>query len=172
MPKTNENKKGVNGIRVLGVDPGYERVGVAIVEQDEKGKETLLYSDCIRTNKDLPHAVRLASIARELEKVISKYSPHMLAAETLFFNVNQKTAMLVAEARGVIITAGSLKNIAIHEYSPLQIKIATTGDGRADKKQIIAMIPRLIKLARKDLLDDEYDAIAVALTCLASTRGR
>ncbi len=165
-------KEPTSGTRVLGVDPGYERVGVAVVEQDEKGKETLLYSNCIRTDKKLPHSKRLAMIAIELQRVILEYKPKMFAAETLFFNVNQKTALLVAEARGVIITSASLQNIPVYEYTPLQIKMATTGDGRADKKQMMAMIPRLIKLNEKKLIDDEYDAIAVALTCLASTKGR
>ena len=158
-------------IRVLGVDPGYERLGVAVVERNETGDENLLFSSCIRTDKKLPHSERLAVIAKELEKILSEHQPNLLAVETLFFENNQKTAMYVAEARGVIIVSGSSRKIPVCEYSPLQVKVATTGDGRADKKQIMAMIPRLIKLRDAHLLDDEYDAIAIALTCLASYRG-
>lgn len=158
-----------NSVRVIGIDPGYERVGVAIVEK-QNGKEILLFSDCIRTDKALPHAERLATIARALETIILKYEPTTLAAETLFFENNAKTAMRVAEARGVILTAGSLRDMKVCEYTPLQVKSAVTGDGRADKRQIMRMVSILIKLPTKKMLDDEYDAIAVALTCLASER--
>ena len=154
-------------LRVLGVDPGYERLGVAIIEKTSAGKEVLLYSDCIRTDKKLPHPERLAVIAHELGKLIEEYGPKTLATETLFFENNQKTAMKVSEARGVIIACGSTRNLKVCEYTPLQIKVATTGDGRADKKQMMRMIPLLIKLTKNKMLDDEYDAVAVALTCLA-----
>lgn len=169
MPLTNLKRK-TNNFRVLGIDPGYERLGVAIVEKNSLGKETLIYSDCIRTDKKFPHPKRLAIIANSLADLIEKYSPTHLATETLFFENNQKTAMKVSEARGVIIAAGSTRNLIVCEYTPLQIKVATTGDGRADKKQIMRMVPLLVKLEKTKLLDDEYDAIAVALTCLASER--
>ncbi len=157
-------------IRVLGVDPGYERLGVAIVEKDVKGKETLLFSNCIRTSKTLPHHERLSIIARELGNLVEIYVPNILATETLFFEHNQKSAMKVSEARGVIIVSGSIRGLKICEYTPLQIKVATTGDGRADKKQMMRMIPLLIQFPDRKMLDDEYDAIAIALTCLASEK--
>ena len=157
-------------MRVLGVDPGYERLGVAIVEKDQKGKEVLLYSNCIRTDKNLPHPERLAIIARSLSSLIEEYKPETLATETLFFENNQKTAMKVSEARGVIIASGSTRNLKVCEYTPLQIKVATTGDGRADKKQMMRMIPLLVTLVKTKMLDDEYDAIAIAITCLASEK--
>lgn len=153
--------------RVLGIDPGYERVGVAVVEKDKNGKEILLYSDCLRTDKKLTHSKRLAIIADALQKLIKKYQPDTLATETLFFETNQKTAMRVAEARGAILVTGALLDLAVREFTPLQIKVAVTGDGRADKKQMISILPRLIKIPKKKMLDDEYDAIAVAITCLA-----
>jgi crossover junction endodeoxyribonuclease RuvC len=159
-------------VRVLGIDPGYERVGVAIVEKNSRGKEAIVFSDCIRTDKKSPHHERLATISLELKKIINKYKPDTLATETLFFNENQKTAMHVAEARGVIIASGSSTGLRVCEYTPLQVKIATTGDGRADKRQMMAMIPRLIQISKKKMLDDEYDAIAVALTCLASEKNQ
>jgi crossover junction endodeoxyribonuclease RuvC len=153
--------------RVIGIDPGYERVGVAVVEKNARGKETLIYSDCIHTDKRLSHPERLKIIAKNLEMQIKKHRPDILAAETLFFESNQKTAMRVAEARGVILVTGILLGLTVREFTPLQIKMAVTGDGRADKKQIISMIPRLIQVPKKKMLDDEYDAIATALTCLA-----
>lgn len=156
-------------MRVLGIDPGYERVGVAVVEK-QNGKEILLFSDCLRTDKKLTHSERLKTIALALNMIIKKWKPNTLAAETLFFETNVKTAMRVAEARGVILVAGSLEGLKVCEYTPLQVKSAVTGDGRADKKQIMRMIPILVKLPAKKMLDDEYDAIAVALTCLASER--
>lgn len=159
-----------NNMKVIGIDPGYERVGVAVVEKNSRGKEVLLFSDCIRTSKDSPHADRLKTIALALSTVIREWEPTVLAVETLYFETNAKTAMRVAEARGVILVAGALEGLNIREYTPLQVKSATTGDGRADKKQIIRMIPLLIALPKKKMLDDEYDAIAVALTCLASRR--
>lgn len=158
--------------RVLGIDPGYERVGVAIVEKGVHGKEILLYSDCLRTDKKLAHPKRLAIIAHALENLIKKYYPDTMATETLFFETNQKTAMRVAEARGAILVTGALAGLTIREFTPLQVKVAVTGDGRADKKQMISMIPRLIGIPKKKMLDDEYDAIAVALTCLAVNSNR
>ena len=143
---------------------------MAIVEKNKLGKEVVVFSDCIRTNKKLSHPERLAIIARSLDSIIEEYKPTALSVETIFFENNQKTAMLVAEARGVILLSGSVKNIPVYEYSPLQIKVATTGDGRADKKQMIAMIPRLVSILKEKMLDDEFDAIAIALTCLASVR--
>lgn len=170
MRKIKTSNKHQGAIRVLGVDPGYERLGVAVVEKNVGEKEKLLFSDCIRTDKKLPHSQRLALIAKELEKIISEFKPNLLAVETLFFENNQKSVMYVAEARGVIIVSGASRGIPVCEYSPLQVKVATTGDGRADKKQIIRMIPLLIKTNKTKMLDDEYDAIAVGITCLASQR--
>lgn len=168
---TNNIKPKSNSVRVLGVDPGYERLGVAVVEKNISGKEILVYSDCIRTDKKLSHPERLAVISRTLNEIIKEYKPGILATETLFFENNQRTAMHVAEARGVILAAGSTQNLIVCEYSPLQIKVSATGHGRADKKQMIRMIPLLIKISKVKMLDDEYDAIAIALTCLASYRG-
>lgn len=154
--------------RVIGIDPGYERVGVAVVEKLPKEKERLIFSDCIRTKKTDPHPARLATIATTLTEVIKEYRPGALAIETLFFNTNQTTAMHVAEARGVMLALGALNGISVEEYTPLQIKIAISGYGRADKKQMMAMIPKLISIKKGKMLDDEYDAIAVALTSLAT----
>ncbi len=152
---------------VLGIDPGYEKVGVAIVSKEISGKENLLFSGCIKTDKKESHAERLCFIGKEIEKIIEKYEPKTLAVEKLFFNTNQKTALLVSEARGVILFTAQKRGLFIQEFTPPQIKLATTGDGRADKKQIVKMLSLLIKIPSGKKEDDEFDAIAVAITCLA-----
>lgn len=157
-------------MKVLGIDPGYERLGIAIVEKDTQGKERLLYSDCFKTSAKDPHYVRLDQIGTELSAVITKYQPDALAIENLFFNSNQKTALLVSEARGVILYTAAHAGLTIEEFTPPQIKAAITGNGRSDKKGIIKMVPLLIKIDKKIQYDDEYDAIAAALTYLATIR--
>ncbi len=159
-------------MRILGIDPGFERVGVAIVEKNNKtrSKEQLIYSDCFKTSASLPFYERLGLIGCEIKNIINKYDPDVLSIETILFNSNQKTAMKVAEARGVIIYEAIQKNIEIYEYTPLQIKIAVAGYGRADKKQVTSMVNQLIKIKKKIKYDDEIDAIAISLTCSACYR--
>lgn len=153
-------------MKILGIDPGYDRVGIAVIEDG-----SLLFSECFITDKKDAFHVRLKNVGQHLNKIIEKYSPDVMALESLFITKNQKTGMRVAEARGVISYEASLKNIPIHEYSPPQIKLAVTGHGGSDKSHIIKMIPMLLKKSgekiSKTAVDDEYDAIAVALTCEA-----
>lgn len=149
-------------MKILGIDPGYDRVGIAVVENN-----VLIHSECFSTpSKDTFHE-RLRNIGMHVGKIIKDFSPDVLALESLFITKNQKTAMKVAEARGVISYEASLKNLKIFEYSPPEIKVAVTGHGGSNKSQIIKMIPLLLKMKAKNALDDEYDAIAVALTCQA-----
>lgn len=151
-------------VRIIGIDPGFDRVGVAILEKDGV-RDTLLYSACIMTSKKDPFDKRLIAIGKELDVILASYAPAELAIEKLFFAKNQTTAMNVAEARGVILYVCSLHNLSIHEYSPPQIKVATTGYGKATKEDILSMVPKLINLSlEKKCLDDELDAIAIALT--------
>ncbi len=159
-------------MRILGIDPGFERVGIAIVEKNKEtqNKEQLIYSDCFKTSKSLPFSERLRLIGEEIKDVINKHKPDVLAIETLLFNSNQKTAMKVAEARGVMVYEAARKDLEICEYTPLQIKIAVAGYGRADKKQVTSMVNQLIKIEKPIKYDDEIDAIAVSLTCSASYR--
>lgn len=157
-------------IRVIAVDPGYERLGIAIIEKNGGEKEELLFSQCFKTSAKLSHDKRLALLGQEIKKVIEKYEPTDLAIEELFFSGNQKTAMKVSEARGVIIYEASLKNLALHEYKPMEIKIAVTGYGRSTKDQVISMVQKLIKTPTKIKIDDEFDAIAIGLTHIASKR--
>lgn len=153
---------------ILGIDPGYEKIGVAVIEKPKVGLEILLFSDCIITDKKMLHHERLEHLGNVIVKIIDKYKPTVLATEKLFFNVNQKTAMKVSEARGVLLYVSAKAKLKIFEYTPLQIKVAVTGYGRADKKQIIMILPKLIAINKKILQDDEYDAIATALTASAS----
>lgn len=157
-------------MRIISIDPGYERLGIAIIEKNPREKEVLIYSDCFKTSAKLPHHERLGLIGNEIKKVIEEFEPKALALENLFFSNNQKTAITVAEARGVILYQAALHTLPVYEYGPGQIKVAVTGYGKSDKDQIIAMIPRLIKLEKDIKHDDEYDAIAVGLTCFATER--
>lgn len=154
---------------ILGIDPGYERIGVAIIE---KGlKDVLIHSECIKTNSKTAFPKRLNEIGIQLEKIVKKYSPEILAIETLIFNTNQKTALKVSEARGVIVYISVNLGLEIFEYTPLQIKNAVTGYGRATKTQVETMTRNLITIEKNNIIDDEMDAIAIALTCSASYEG-
>jgi len=153
-------------MKIISIDPGYERIGVAVIEKTNH-QEELIYSDCFKTSPKSPITERFLSIGKEIERVIKKYEPEAMAIETLFFNSNQKTAMNVSEARGIIIYQALSRGLDVFEYTPLQIKIAITGYGRGDKKQITQMLKHLIKIEKNIKHDDEYDAIAVGLTHLA-----
>ncbi len=156
---------------ILAIDPGYERLGIAVLERNEKTKkDQLLFSECFKTLSSSIFSERLRLIGEEIDLVIKKYKPTILSIEKLFFTSNQKTAMGVAEARGVVIYEATRNGMIVCEYTPLQIKIATTGYGRSDKKQIISMIPKLIAITKEIKHDDEFDAIAAGITCLASYR--
>ncbi len=154
-------------MKILGIDPGYDRVGIAIIEKEGKNKETLVFSECFQTSSKDSFYVRLRQVGKKIEEVIYKHSPNALAIESLFITKNQKTAMKVSEARGVIIYEAVKAGLPVYEYTPLQIKVAVTGHGGSDKAQVTKMIPLLVKLTIKKALDDEYDAIAVALSCIA-----
>lgn len=158
-------------MKVLAIDPGYERLGVAVLQKTPTDrKEVLLYSDCFRTSAKEPHATRLSHIVSYLDTVLARYQPEILAIETLFFSKNTKTALKVAEARGAIIATCANRGLRVLEFSPQDIKIAVTGSGSSDKTQVMKMIPMLIAMPDQQKLDDEYDAIAAGLTCFAMTR--
>lgn len=156
-------------MNIISIDPGYERLGIALIEKS-KPKDTLLYSDCFKTPAEDDFEDRLFAIGSEVERLIKKYKPQAMALEKLFFNTNQKTAMHVAEVRGALMYIAKKHTLTLFEYTPLQIKNAVTGHGQSDKKQIMTMLPHLIDISKDIQHDDEYDAIAVGLTCLASTR--
>lgn len=155
-------------LRVLSVDPGYDRLGLAVLEGDPS-RPTLLMSDCVEPPKGEKQE-RLAAVFAAIASAIEEYDPDALALETLFFSVNKKTAIGVAEARGAILSAAGAASLSVREYSPQQVKIAVTGYGGSDKKAVAAMVPKLLALPPKKRLDDELDAIAVGIAALAEGR--
>ena len=152
---------------ILGIDPGYDRLGVAIIDKQAKRQEAVIYSDCLRTSSRDGIYARFAHIGKEICRVMDKFKPDVLSIENLFITKNQKTAMRVAEVRGIIIYESIRRGMPIYEYSPMEIKTAITGDGSSDKSRMLKMIGLLVDLPQKKAVDDEYDAIAVALTCSA-----
>ena len=154
--------------RILGIDPGFDRLGVCVLDKNGE-KETVVYSTCITTSKKDTFEKRLVALGDGVEAIIKKYSPNELAIETLFFTTNQKTIITVAEVRGVCIYLSHKYGLPIYEYSPPQIKLAITGYGKASKEDIAYMIPKILKQPLLvGVLDDEIDAIAIALTHSAS----
>ena len=155
-------------MKVLGIDPGYGRCGLAIVERGAGGKDILIHSDCIETSPAMEFAERLNTVAQACASLISQHAPDSVAMEKLYFSNNQKTAMRVAEVRGAILAIAGAAGVTVTEYTPGEIKSATTGYGSADKKAVAQMVRMLVKIDRVIRLDDEYDAIAIGITHLAS----
>jgi len=156
-------------MKVLAVDPGYDRLGVAVIEKQD-GKETLLYSHCVETDKKADLADRLFVVGTEFQKLLLEHSPDAVGVETLFFNKNVKTAIGVAQARGIILYLAKNAGCRVYEFGPQEIKIAVTGYGKSDKNAVIDMVKRLVLNVPEKALDDEYDAIAVGVTTLAHYR--
>ena len=154
---------------VLAIDPGFDRVGVAVVQKDG-AKEKILFSKCILTNKKESQSNRLKQIGLEIKKIIKSEKPGCLAIEKLFFNQNTTTALRVAEARGVIMYEAVCAGLKVFEYSPQEIKIAVTGYGKAGKKDVEMMTIRLLSLKTTPKYDDEVDALALGITHLVSYR--
>lgn len=156
-------------MRVLAIDPGFGRCGIAVLERDG-GRDALIYSECVETDARSDFPSRLSHISSECMRIITSYKPDVLAIEKLFFSANRKTAMQVSEARGALISTAAGHGLSVFEYSPAQIKSATAGSGRADKQQIAKMLHALLKIEKEIRHDDEYDAIAVGVTHLAHHR--
>lgn len=152
-------------MKILSADPGYERLGIAVLEDN-----TLLFSDCIQTPKEDDFTKRLLQLGDEFKKIVEEYSPDAFAIEKLFFSKNTKTAMKVSEVRGMLIYLAESMGVKVFEYAPSEIKVAVTGYGQSDKKQVTLMVEKLITIDKKIKFDDEYDAIAVGLTCAAIVR--
>lgn len=158
-------------MKILGIDPGYERLGVAVLEKNlGDRKEKVLYSNCFKTSASLSLPERLFLIGEEIDRVAKEFSPEKLAIEKLYFEKNQKTAMGVSEARGAIIYNAKKNNLEVLEFTPLQIKNAVTGYGKADKSQVYTMVRRLVEIKETVKQDDEIDAIAVAITGFATSQ--
>lgn len=162
-------RNSLHTFRVIAFDPGYERLGVAVLEKVD-GKEIVLFSSTLQTEKSDLFEKRLVFLGNEVKKIIETYSPTVCALEKLFFQKNQKTAMHVAEVRGMLLYLASDYKLLVHEYSPQQVKIAVTGHGGATKNDIFRLLPRIVALPKVKMFDDELDAISVGLTCLVSVR--
>lgn len=159
-------------MKILAIDPGFERLGVAILEKNPGDKkETVIYSECFKTSAKIPFPERLALIGNKIEEVLKKYKPEALAIEKLYFEKNQKTAMGVSEARGVVVYECAKRAMQIFEYTPLQIKSAVAGYGKATKDAVMDMVPKLALMDKASNSDDELDAIAIGITCIACERG-
>lgn len=153
---------------VLGIDPGYAIVGWGLVEFKNNSFRPIRYG-AITTEADTDFNERLRMIFDDLSQVIKTFKPDAMSIEKLYFTTNQKTAIMVAEARGVILLSAKQNGLPIFEYTPLQVKTAVTGYGKAKKPQVMEMTRRLLKLAEVPKPDDTADALAIALTHIQAT---
>ena len=156
-------------MRILGIDPGIAIVGYGIIDVIGNKYKVVDYG-AILTKSDMAFPHRLEKIYRDLDEIIKKYEPDDVAFEELFFNKNVKTAITVGQARGVEVVCAQLNNKEIFEYTPLQIKQAVVGYGRAEKRQVQEMVKFMLKLEKIPKPDDVADALAVALTHAASLK--
>ncbi len=152
-------------VTILGVDPGFAITGYGILRFEQQKLSTLTYG-VITTKSGGVFDQRLKTLFKELDRLIKKYHPDVMAVEELYFSANAKTAIKVGQARGVAVIAAALHNLKIYNYTPLQVKQALTSYGKADKKQIQSMIKTLLNLNKIPKPDDAADALAVAYTCL------
>lgn len=150
-------------MRILGIDPGTGILGFGVIDVT-KGKAQLVDAGVIRTPVKEDDAVRLLTIYEELTDIIAQNKPSEMAVEKLFFSRNVTTAMTVSQARGVVLLCGMQAGLTIHEYTPMQIKQAITGYGKADKKQMQAMVKTILGLKAIPKPDDAADALAAAIT--------
>jgi crossover junction endodeoxyribonuclease RuvC len=155
-------------LRVLGIDPGTAATGYGIVDNSNSHLMALHYN-CVITNPKESFANRLLKIFEELRHVIEVFHPNAVAIEHLYFYKNSKTAMQVGEARGVAILAGVSSKLEIFEYTPLEVKLALTGFGRAQKEQVQQMVKRLLRLQEVPQPNDAADALAVAICHIHSS---
>lgn len=149
-------------MRVIGIDPGYAIVGYGILEYSGFDFKLLEYG-AITTPAHTPFPQRLSTIYNDLCFLLDEFSPHSMSIEKLFFTSNQKTVIDVAQARGIVLLAASLKNIPVYEYTPLQVKQAVVGYGRAKKNQVMDMTKRILHMKNIPKPDDAADALAIAI---------
>ena len=156
-------------MRILGIDPGFAIVGWGIIDSERGNLRPVAYG-AITTPAHTPLESRLLTIQNDLESLIEKYKPDEMAIEELFFNTNITTGIAVAEARGVILCTAHRLGVKISEYTPLQVKQAVVGYGKAEKHQVIAMVTSILRLPKPPKPDDAADAVAIAI-CHAQSRG-
>lgn len=153
----------MGGKRILGIDPGIARMGYGIIDAVGNRLKAVGYG-CIETPPEWTVPKRLQFIYQELSKITLEYQPDTMSIEELFFYKNTTTAFVVGQARGVALLAGMDANLTMAEYTPMQVKLAVTGYGKADKKQIQEMVRVLLNLTEVPKPDDTADALAIAIT--------
>lgn len=156
-------------MRILGIDPGFAITGFSIIDY-EGNKFKLITSGAILTEAHTSFPLRLQKIYNELNEIITTYKPDAMSIEELFFNNNAKTAINVAQARGVILVTAKINNVPIYEYTPLQIKQAVVGYGRADKMQVQHMVKMILNEEKLPKLDDTTDSMAIGICHAHSAR--
>ncbi len=157
-------------MRILGIDPGYDRCGVALLLH-ENGRDTLVESTCITTARGDDFSLRLTKVVNEVSAYLDRCLPDCVAIETLYVTNNQKTAMRVAEVRGALLYVAACRNVRVIELNPRTVKQSVLADGRGDKRQMVQMVRRLVVMDDRVRLDDEYDAIGIALAATQLARG-
>ncbi len=156
-------------MRILGIDPGFAITGYSVIDYIGN-KFKLITSGAITTKSGQSFPLRLLKINQDLEEIIKQYCPDAISVEELFFNTNVKTAINVAQARGVILVVGCKLNVPTFEYTPLQIKQAVVGYGRADKVQVQKMVKTILNVENLTKLDDTTDSMAAAICHAHSAR--
>lgn len=156
-------------MRIIGIDPGYAIVGYGVLEFDNVRFKVVNYG-AITTDPGTPFQDRLLEIHTDLNSVLDMFKPDCMSIEELYFNTNTTTGIDVAQARGVIMLAAAQRNIPIYEYTPLQVKVAVTGYGRAEKHQVQEMVKNILRLNAIPKPDDTADALAIAI-CHGHTGG-
>lgn len=156
---------------ILGIDPGTSIVGWAAIKKNAAGNATLINAGAIRP-ETRNASIQLLEIHKALTRLIDIHRPELVALEKIFFSKNIKTALRVAEARGVILLTAALKEIRVCEYTPNEVKLAVTGYGKADKRQVKEMMKLLLKKQDMPALDDITDAMAIAFTALGATSAK
>ncbi len=156
---------------ILGIDPGTARLGYGLI-RIEGAKLTHLEHGCLETPKTMPQPERLSQLHAALEELIARHRPEWVGVEKLYFQKNVSTAMTVSEARGVAILAAKNGGVLVHEFTPMQIKVAITGYGAADKRQVQEMVKRVFGLKEIPKPDDAADALAVAYCAAVSVPGK
>lgn len=154
-------------MRILGIDPGYATIGFGLLDAERTQIRMCTYG-AIRTPPGLPLSKRLYQIDRDMDELITQTQPDVVAVEELFFHTNLTTGIAVAHGRGVILCACERRGIPLHEYTPAQVKLSVTGYGKAEKRQVMDMTRRILKLKSIPRPDDAADALALAL-CHART---
>lgn len=149
-------------MRILGIDPGYAIVGFGVVEYNGAAFRAVEYGS-ILTEAHTPFDRRLCLIDEDMQEVLRRFQPDCMAIERLYFTTNQKTAIDVAQARGILILAAAKKGIPVYEYTPLQVKQSVVGYGKAEKHQVMDMTRRILKLEQIPKPDDAADALAIAI---------